>query len=204
MSLQQFKSNILKLQQIINKHIKNQNRKNLIISIYQKYLNIMYISPGLSDKTSKYYKQGGWLEYVTQVLNNSFNIKKMMVSNGYKLDFTDEELLVVCLFFNFGVLGTQHQPLMCKNDQNSYKYKNGMLYQFNSQLHYMKTFDRSLFLLNQQGLKLSLNEYLAIRLSWGLYQESDKIYFQMEKQNTTNKLNIVHILNSSIDLAQQR
>jgi hypothetical protein len=50
----------------------------------------MYVSPGISDKTSKFYKEGGWLEYITQVLNTSFNIKKILINSGNKLNFTDE------------------------------------------------------------------------------------------------------------------
>jgi hypothetical protein len=52
----------------------------------------------------------------------------------------------------------------------------GEIYTFNTQMDYMTVPDRGLWLLSQSGIEVSKNEWLAIKLHDGLYDESNKPY----------------------------
>ena len=62
---------------------------------------------------------------------------------------------------------------------------------------HMRISDRSLFYLQQQGIEVTENEYLAIKLHDGLYEEGNKPYFMTYNKDTELKSNIVYILHQA-------
>jgi hypothetical protein len=57
-----------------------------------------------------------------------------------------------------------------------------MVYKFNENVPAMKIYDRTMYLLQDAGIKISHNEYLAIRNQEGLFDESNKFYFTVVKR----------------------
>jgi len=60
-----------------------------------------------------------------------------------------------------------------------------------------------LFYLQNKGIDVTENEYLAIKLHDGLYEEGNKSYFITYNKDTELKSNIVHILHQA-DLMASR
>ena len=63
--------------------------------------------------------------------------------------------------------------------------------------------DRSLFTLQQYGIKTSEKEYLAIKCHDGLFAEGNKPYFFSNNPNSRMKTSIVNILHAADFLASK-
>ena len=61
--------------------------------------------------------------------------------------------------------------------------------------------DRGLFLLNKHGVNYTKNEYLAIKLHDGLYDESNKPYLLSWMPETKVRTSLVHIIHQADFLA---
>jgi hypothetical protein len=61
--------------------------------------------------------------------------------------------------------------------------------------------DRSLFLLQQRGIRVSLKEWFGIKLHDGLYDESNKPYFITYDKNSRLRSNLPYILHQADSIA---
>jgi len=62
-------------------------------------------------------------------------------------------------------------------NDSKWHIERGQIYKINGALTYMKVPDRSLFTLQEFGIKVTENEYLAIKLHDGLYGKGNESYF---------------------------
>jgi hypothetical protein len=70
------------------------------------------------------------------------------------------------------------------NDSQWHIDKLGQIYKFNTDIPAMKVAERSLFLLQNWGVRVTLNEHLAISLHDGLYDDSNKFYLMSGMKET--------------------
>ena len=75
-----------------------------------------------------------------------------------------------------GKFGTFEHEAVLPNPSEWHVKNRGEIYTFNTQMDYMTVPDRGLWLLSQLGIEVSKNEWLAIKLHDGLYDESNKPY----------------------------
>jgi hypothetical protein len=61
----------------------------------------------------------------------------------------------------------------------------------------MRVADRSLFYLQEAGIPVTQNEYLAIKLHDGLYEESNKAYYITYNKDNELRSNIAFILHQA-------
>jgi hypothetical protein len=61
----------------------------------------------------------------------------------------------------------------------------------------MRIAERSLFVLQKYGIQVSENEFLAIRLHDGLYEEANKQYYITYNKDTELRSNIAYILHQA-------
>jgi hypothetical protein len=69
------------------------------------------------------------------------------------------------------------------------------MYTFNTKNEYMTVPDRSLFLLQQAGIQLTTNEYIAIKTHDGLYDDANNPYlkgFMPETKPRTSLPYVIH------------
>ena len=78
-----------------------------------------------------------------------------------------------------------------------------MVYKFNAEVPAMKIYDRTIFLLQDAGIKLSHNEYLAIRNQEGLFDESNKFYFYSGQKETKFRTHLPLLIHQAIQTAQE-
>ena len=98
--------------------------------------------------------------------------------------YTIEEMHFVALFHDLGKMGQQEGEYYQPNDSQWHIDKLGQIYKFNTDIPAMKIPERSLFLLQQIGCKVSQNEYIGIKIHDGLYDESNKFYFMSGMKET--------------------
>ena len=94
---------------------------------------------------------------------------------GAENEFDKNSLLRVSLLHCVGKVGTLEEEYYLPQ-RSQWHRDRGMLYEINPNLQYMKIPQRSLFLAQEAGIKLTNDEYLAILLSDGQYDDSNSSY----------------------------
>jgi hypothetical protein len=89
--------------------------------------------------------------------------------------FNPTSLMKVALLHCVGKVGTMTEDYYLPQSSQWHKDR-GMLYEINPDIQYMKIPQRSLFLAQEAGIKLTQDEYLAIQLSDGQYDDSNSSY----------------------------
>jgi len=143
---------------------------------------------------------GGYLDHVLRVYDVSLRLAKTFKEFGGILDFTKQELAMATLHHDLGKLGDNDQPYYVDQDSDWHR-KRGEYYKHNDQAQYMSVTDRALFLLQSYDVKLTRAEWLAIKLSDGLYDDGNKAYLKNHMYPYAMHTTLPHIVHLSDYLA---
>ena len=202
LSAEQIQQNLNRFYELINKYITG-DRKDKLIGFYKSLEEVLALAPASTKLDHHNCFPGGYVDHVVRVIEASLVFEKVWDKFGQKKNYTTEELVFSAINHDLGKLGTKDQPVYVPNDSQWHIEKQGALYKYNSKVTHMRIADRSLFYLQQQGIEVTENEYLAIKLHDGLYEEGNKPYFVTYNKDTELKSNIVHILHQA-DLMASR
>jgi hypothetical protein len=122
---------------------------------------------------------------------------------GATIDFTDEELVFAALNHDLGKIGFKGQPNYLPQTDAWRRDKLGEVYTHNKDLSFMLIQDRSLFILQQNGIAMNEKEYLAVKLHDGLYDDVNKPYYMTFNPDSKLRTNIVYILHQADFLASK-
>lgn len=118
---------------------------------------------------------GGLLFHSINVVQNLRKISKSLCPGKYD----DATLAFVGLFHDLGKVGDGVNEYYKPNESDWHRNK-GMLYEINKDCVFMPTSERGLFILQSNGIEVTSEEYLAIRLNDGQYDETNKSYRMKE------------------------
>ena len=122
---------------------------------------------------------------------------------GGTIDFTEEELVFSAIFHDLGKIGTKDMASYIPQTDKWRQDKLHEMYTPNGELDFMLVPDRSLFTLQEYGIKVTKNEYLAIKLHDGVFSDANKPYFFSNNPNSRMKTSIVNILHAADFLASK-
>lgn len=98
-----------------------------------------------------------------------FNIKTLKacisINKKFKLGLTNESMTLCCLFRNLGLVGDLENDLFIVEDK--WHQDRGMLFKYNNNMQFMQPYDRTVWLLQHFGVKLTQDEFLAFITSSG-------------------------------------
>jgi hypothetical protein len=151
-------------------------RKQQLLDFYNKYEERFILLPASYKPQYHNCFPGGYIEHINRVINASLDIFDIWTKYGVKSTFTREEVVFSALNHDLGKFGSLEYEAILPNPSEWHIKNRGEIYTFNTQLDYMTVPDRSLWLLNQIGVEISKNEFLAIKLHDGLYDEANKPY----------------------------
>ena len=147
---------------------------------------------------------GGYLDHILRVNKIANQLHKLYAFHNASTEtYTDEELNFISLFGQLGKLGDLENDYFIKNDSDWHVKNLGMVYKFNPEVPAMKIYDRTIFLLQEAGIKLSHNEYLAIRAQEGLFDESNKFYFYSGQKETKFRTHLPLLIHQAIQTSQE-
>lgn len=115
---------------------------------------------------------GGLVEHSLRVLKNCNRLAQV-----YKDSITipQESLIFACLFHDIGKLGTtEHERYIPQT--NDFYVKKGNLYEYNPKMPFMTTPHLGLYILQDFGIKVSVEEYKSILLNDGHFDEANAAY----------------------------
>lgn len=182
----------------ISKYIPGE-RGDKLYAFYDKYANRFALMPA-SGKTSYHNAfAGGYVDHVNRVLDLTFKFAELWNAEDVLIP-SQEELAFVAINHDLGKFGDlEHEEYLVEED--NYWLKKGQIYKHNPEISFMKTSERSLFLLQQIGVTISADEYLGIKLHDGLYEEANKSYYISFSEEYRLRSNLAYIVHQADLLA---
>ena len=176
-------------------------RKDQLIKMYEKFSERIMTAPASSHADRHNCFPGGYLDHILRVCDMSKALYDIWRKVNAGTDtFTFEELIFSALNHDLGKIGTEEGEYYIPNDSQWHKER-GQIYKLNGTIDYMKVPDRSLYLLQQHGIPVTQNEYLAIKLHDGLYSKGNEGYFMAHNSDMALKSNLPVLLHHADHLA---
>jgi len=151
-------------------------RKEKLLDFYEKYKDRLILMPASHKKSYHNAFPAGYTEHVLRVIDASLEVASIWKQFGVEQNYTLEEVVFSALNHDLGKMGDElHEAYLPQTDQWR-KDKLEEDYIFNTELEFMSVPDRGLYLLQTHGIEYTKNEYLAIKLHDGIYDEANKPY----------------------------
>ena len=181
----------------INIHITG-DRKNQLIKFYEILQDRLMIYPAANQLKYHNCIPGGYVDHVNRVVKASIYVQKTWGFMGAKLDnYTLEELVFSAINHDLGKIGDQNHEAYLPS-QDEWRKKNlGEMYTFNNKLDFMQVPDRSIFLLQEAGIPITKNEFIAIKTHDGLYDQANEVYLKSYSAETKLRTNLPYILHQA-------
>jgi len=137
-------------------------------------------APASSRKAFHAAYPGGLVDHTLRVCKNALTLKK---SFDLFDKLSNESVIFSAIFHDFGKVG-QPGPsggdYYLVQDSDWHRQKLGQYYKSNEGIQFMSNVDHTIRILIHYGIKASEEEYLAIRLNDGPYDEGNKKYGMRE------------------------
>jgi hypothetical protein len=202
LSAEQIQKNWEKHLKIVDTFITG-DRKEQLKSLYTSLMEEMIMAPASGKPSFHNAFPGGYIDHVNRVVHCALKTKALWEEMGSQIDFTDEELVFAALNHDLGKIGFQGQPNYLPQTDQWRKEKLQELYTNNKELSFMLIQDRSMFILQQHGIKMTEKEFLAIKLHDGLYDDVNKPYYMSFNPDSKLRTNLVYILHQADFLASK-
>jgi hypothetical protein len=193
LSIEQMADNLAKFYSLIDKYI-SAPRKDKLLEMYKDIEETLATSPASTKISHHNAFAGGYLDHIIRVTEAALVFEKVWDKFGQNKNYTTEELAFSALNHDLGKLGTNDEPVYIPNQSQWHKENQGLMFNYNPAITHMRIAERSLFVLQKYGIQVSENEFLAIRLHDGLYEEANKQYYITYNKDTELRSNIAYIL----------
>jgi hypothetical protein len=201
LSAEKISKNYQKHLKIIDTYIGD--RKEGILSMLN-HMEDTYVMAPASGKT--WYHNafaGGYVDHVNRVVEFAVKQSRLYEEMGGSIDFTEEELVFAALFHDLGKIGDGDVPNYIPQTDKWRQDKLSEMYTFNPDLDFMLIPDRSLFILQKFGIKVSQKEFLGIRCHDGVFDKANEAYFFSNVQSSRQKTSIISVLHTADFLASK-
>ena len=197
-----------KIQKNYEKHLKIidtyiGDRKEQVLAMI-KHMEETYVMAPASGKT--WYHSafaGGYVDHVNRVVEYAVKQSRLYQEMGGTIDYTDEELVFAALFHDLGKMGDGDRPNYIPQTDKWRQDKLSEMYTYNPDLDFMLIPDRSLFILQKFGIKVSQKEFLGIRLHDGVFDKANEAYFFSNVESSRQKTSIISVLHTADFLASK-
>ena len=174
------------------------NRKDQLLAFYEKYTERIMMMPAAHKKEYHNAFPGGYVEHVNRVVECALKLNDIWIEMGVDAStYTLEELVFSALNHDLGKMGDENNEAYIPQDDQWRKEKLGEDYKFNDRLEYMSVPDRGIHLLMTNGIMMSRNEWLAIKLHDGLYDEANKSYLMSWSPETKPRTSLIYIIHQA-------
>ena len=149
------------------------HRSAQLEALIDHFGNRFVLCPASSKKQLHAAYPGGLIDHSLRVLKNATRMIK--VAQDVYGDIPDESVVFAALFHDLGKTGDGVVDYYVPNKSDWHRER-GILYEINKECRFMQTSERGLFILQNYGITMSYDEYLAIRLNDGMYDQTNAAY----------------------------
>lgn len=197
LTAEQILENWNKLMSRIDTYI-SEPRRTQLKEFYEQYSERIMMMPASHKKEYHNAFPGGYVEHVLRVIDSALKLNNVWEEMGVDTStYTIEELVFSALNHDLGKLGDENNDSYISQDDQWRREKLGEDYKFNDRLEYMSVPDRGIHLLMTHGIMMSRNEWLAIKLHDGLYDEANKSYLMSWSPETKPRTSLIYIIHQA-------
>ena len=170
-------------------------RREKVLAFYKKFEDDIVLMPASHKVAYHNAFPGGYIDHVNRVIEGALAINKVWYEFGAEQNYTIEELIFSAINHDLGKMGNGEEMAYLPSKDDWRKRNLGEMYQYNKKLAYMSVPDRSIKLLVDHDIKLTENEWIAIKLHDGLYDQANEPYiknFMPELKPRTSLIFIIH------------
>lgn len=178
-------------------------RAEMLKKLYKDHAERIMFMPAASIDHHHNTFTGGYIDHVIRVMDCALNLRQLWLASGAVEDHTIEELVFAAMNHDLGKIGDEDHEQYLPNDSEWHRKNQGKIYKHNTEIPFMPVPDRSIFLLQQRGIKLSLNEYIGIKVHDGLYDEANRPYFISHSKDSKLRTNLPIILHHADHMASR-
>ena len=198
----QLKENWDKLISLVSE-VFSDDRKEKLLKMYKHFEDRMMFAPASGTAHFHNCFIGGYVEHVLHITKISRRLFEMYKEFGAHIDYTEEEVIFAAMHHDLGKVGDLENDYYVPNDSKWHIENQGKYYKRGKDLNFMTVTDRAIYLLNHFGITMSENEYLALRLTDGMYEEANKTYLMQYLDENKVKSNISILLHQADMLASR-
>ena len=154
-------------------------RKEKLIKFYETYADRIMLMPAAHKKEYHSAFPGGYVDHVNRVVAAALSMTDVWKSFGCDMTtFTIEELVFSAINHDLGKMGDANHEAYIPQTDKWRREKLGEDYMFNKELAFSAVPDRGLFLLQDNDIKYTFNEMIAIQTHDGLYDPANDKYLK--------------------------
>jgi len=202
LSAEQIQANLEKFYAIIEKYIA-EPRATKLLALYQSQEELLAFAPASSKASFHNSFTGGYVDHVNRVVEAALKVSNLWETMGGTINFTEEELVFSALNHDLGKLGMFGKPRYIPNDSEWHVKNQGANYKPNAELPFLPVQDNSLFILQSQDIQVTLNEYIAIKIHDGLYDDGNKPFLISGQNESKLRTSLPLILHQADMLASR-
>ena len=202
LSAEQIQANLEQFYANIEKFI-SEPRATKLLALYQSQEELLAFAPASSKASFHNSFSGGYVDHVNRVVEAAIKVTSLWSEMGAAINFSMEELVFAALNHDLGKLGIGGKPRYIPNDSEWHVKNQGANYKPNSELPFLPVQDNSLFILQNEGIQMSINEYIAIKIHDGLYDEGNKP-FLISGQNESKLRSCLPLILHQADMLASR
>jgi hypothetical protein len=194
-----------KLQEFYEKfmeYVKADTRADKLLKMYADFNDQLSTAPASARTYFHNAFPGGYLDHIIRVVETALQLSSTYKKTGGTIDFTKQELIFAALHHDLGKLGIPEEGPYYIDQDSDWHRKRGEVYKHNDAVQYMKVVDRALFLLQKYGIEITQKEWIAIKLSDGMYNEASKAYLTNHVPYAM-KTNLPYIIHWADHMASQ-
>ena len=182
----------------------SKERTDILLPFLDKYKDRLMMMPASVRDWHHSAFAGGYTDHVLRVFDCANQLYKTWEAMGGDIStYTVEEMQFAALFHDLGKMGQQEGEYYTPNDSQWHIDKLGQVYKFNTDIPAMKIPERTLFLLQEIGVKVTQNEFITIKIHDGLYDESNKFYFMSGQKETRLRTHLPLLMHQADHMAAQ-
>jgi hypothetical protein len=184
--------------ELIYTYLPANERRDKLVDFYKSRELTLCTSPASANINFHNCFAGGYIDHVIRVTEAALILDKVWDKFNTKDKLhTTEELVFSAINHDLGKLGTDDAPFYIPNTSEWHVKNQGKVYTYNNSVTFMRTADKSIFCLQQAGIQLTENEYIAIKIHDGLYEEANKVYLMPPSPENQLRSNLPYILHQA-------
>jgi hypothetical protein len=200
LSAEQIQANLGQFYSNIETYI-SEPRTTKLLALYQSQEDNLAFAPASSRSSYHNAFPGGYVDHVNRVVEAALKVTRLWDNMGATINFTTEELVFSAINHDLGKLGRDGQPAYLPNDSEWHVKNQGAIYKPNTELPFIPIQDSSLFILQQAGIELTFNEWVAVKTHDGLYDDGNKAYLLSSQNESKLRCSLPLILHQADILA---
>ena len=201
LSAEQIQKNYEKHLKMVDTYIGD--RKESVKKLISHMEDVYVMAPASGKSWHHNAFAGGYVDHVNRVVEYAVKQSRLYEEMGGNVDYTEEELVFAAIFHDLGKLGDGDKENYIPQTDKWRQDKLAEMYTYNSDLDFMLVPDRSLYILQKFGIRVSQKEWLGIRLHDGVFDKANEAYFFSHMESSRQKTSIVSVLHSADFLASK-